>query len=276
MLDSILNKIYERAALCRAFEEEALRRVRSGEITCTYYSSAGQEYIPATVSVWLDERGITDRQIFVPHRCHSHYHCFGGDPRALALELRGDPRGCAGGMGGSASIHWPPANLYGHDGLMGTQVPIAVGACYANRKPTICFLGDAAAEEDYVLAALGWASTQSLPILFVAEDNDLAILTKKRVRRSWNIHEVAKGFGLTADVVSDVPEELWRALDDCKWPLLLNVRTTRKYWHAGAGCDDPNAFDRHLVVSAALEFGFVTDTRFAALDKVAKAWRQDQ
>ena len=46
--------------------------------------------------------------------------------------------------------------MYGHDGLMGSQVPIAIGACYASKKPTIVFLGDASAEEDYVLAALGW------------------------------------------------------------------------------------------------------------------------
>ena len=33
--------------------------------------------------------------------------------------------------------------MYGHDGLMGSQVPIAIGACYASKKPTIVFLGDA-------------------------------------------------------------------------------------------------------------------------------------
>ena len=62
-------------------------------------------------------------------------------------------------MGGSASIHSKSINMYGHDGLMGSNGPIGVGACYATKKPTIIFLGDAAAEEDYVLGAIGWAST---------------------------------------------------------------------------------------------------------------------
>ena len=30
-----------------------------------------------------------------------------------------------------------------------------------------------------------------------------------------------------------------------KKPLLLNINTVRKYWHAGAGIDDENVFDRY-------------------------------
>ena len=28
-------------------------------------------------------------------------------------------------------------------------------------------------------------------------------------------------------------------------PMLLNINTIRKYWHAGAGIDDENVFDRY-------------------------------
>ncbi len=248
-----LQRIYERAALCRAFEEEVLRKIESKEITFPVYSSLGQEYIPATVSVWLEDQGITDRQVFIQHRGHSQYICFGGDLDALVLELLGDPRGCSNGMGGSASIQSVPANIYGHDGMLGSQIPIAVGVCFANRKPTICFMGDAAAEEDYVLASLGWASTHKLPILFIVEDNNLSILTKKKVRRSWDIALVAQGFGMDARNVSDDPQQLYSVLYPVKlWPSLINVHTTRLRWHAGAGVDDPNAFDRHHEISATL------------------------
>ena len=41
-------------------------------------------------------------------------------------------------------------------------------------------MGDASAEEDYALGALGWASTKELPILFIVEDNNLSILTEKK------------------------------------------------------------------------------------------------
>ena len=63
-------------------------------------------------------------------------------------------------MGGSASIQSKQKQIYGHDGLMGSHGPIATGACYGNKKFTMCFTGDAAAEEDYFVAAIGWASTK--------------------------------------------------------------------------------------------------------------------
>ncbi len=247
--DMNLNRIYERAALCRAFEEEVVRRIKAKEISFPVYSSLGQEYIPATVSVWLEDQGIADRQIFIQHRGHSQYLCFGGDLDALVLELLGDPRGCANGMGGSASIQSVSANIIGHDGMLGSQVPIAVGACFANRKPTICFAGDAAMEEDYALAGISWAITKKLPILFIVEDNGLSVLTEKKVRRSWEISDVATGFGLVARDVTDNPIQLYGALpNQSSWPALVNVRTTRLRWHSGAGIDNPNSFDRHKEV----------------------------
>ena len=245
-----LRRIYERAALCRAFEEEVALRAEAKEFQFPVYLSLGQEYAPATVATWLDDHGITDRQVFVQHRAHSQYICFGGDLRELVLELRGDPLGCSGGMGGTNCLQSKAAGIYGHDALLGTQVPIAVGAAYGNRKPTVCFLGDAAAEEDYALAAFGWAATQQLPILFIVEDNNLSILTEKKVRRSWDIVSVACAFGLNGVQSSDDPVELYELLDrgGAFAPGLINVRTTRMRWHAGPGVDDPNAFDRHAEI----------------------------
>ena len=123
----------------------------------------------------------TKKQIFIQHRGHATYLAFGGDLKKLILELLGSNKGCANGMGGSASIQCREKNIYGHDGLMGSHGPIAVGACFGNNFPTLCFIEDAAAEEDYFLASLGWASTKKLPIWFIVEDNNLSILTEKRL-----------------------------------------------------------------------------------------------
>jgi len=149
-------------------------------------------------------------------------------------------------MGGSASIHSIEKDIFGHDGLMGSQVPIAVGHAYQTRKPTIVVMGDASAEEDYVLGALGWASTKKLPVLFVVEDNNLSILTEKRVRRNWEMEDVAKSFNMEAFTVDDNPVMLRNVLEnwDFESPMLVNVNTIRKYWHAGAGTDG-DYFDRY-------------------------------
>ena len=71
--------------------------------------------------------------------------------------------------------------MYGHVGLIGDQVPVAAGfSLVKNDKITVCYFGDGAAEEDYVLATLGFASQKKLKILFICDDNNLSVLTQKR------------------------------------------------------------------------------------------------
>ena len=78
-------------------------------------------------------------------------------------------------MGGSASIY-SKNNMFGHDGHMGTQVPIGI---FFTSKPTIIFMGDASAEEVcFGCSRLG--CYKKLPILFIVEDNNLSILTEKK------------------------------------------------------------------------------------------------
>ena len=238
-------KIFQKASLCRNFEQIVFEKLQDKTISFPAYLSIGQEFISATIAQIMDEKNI-EPKIFIQHRGHSTYLSFGGDVVQLIDELLGRKSGCANGMGGSASLHSKQKNIYGHDGLMGSQVPIAVGACYANKKPTIVFMGDSSAEEDYVFSSIGWAATKNLPILFVVEDNNLSILTKKSVRRNWKMDKVAKGFGVNALDLSDNPLEISKALDGVfKKPMLLNINTIRKYWHSGAGIDNPDVFDRY-------------------------------
>jgi len=236
--------VFKRASLCRSFENETFQKIKEKVIKFPVYLSAGQEYIAATIAQILAEKNI-EPDIFIQHRGHSTYLAFGGDIAELVDELLGRKAGCSHGMGGSASIQCKEKNIYGHDGLMGSQGPIAVGACYASRKPTIVFTGDSAAEEDYFLSAIGWASTKNLPILFVVEDNNLSILTEKKVRRNWDMHAVAHGFKVEAYDISDDPLAIQKAMKNVfTKPILLNINTVRKYWHAGAGIDG-EPFDRY-------------------------------
>jgi pyruvate dehydrogenase E1 component alpha subunit len=236
--------VFKKASFCRHFENQVYKNIENKNIKIPVYLSAGQEYIPASIYTFLEEKGI-EPNIFIQHRGHSHYLSAGANPVELIDELLGRKTGCANGMGGSASIHSIEKNIFGHDGLMGSQVPIAVGHCYQTRKPTIVVMGDASAEEDYVLGAMGWASTKNLPILFIVEDNNLSILTEKKVRRNWEMDDVAKAFKMKGFNISDDPHSIRRHLEDVfDGPMLLNINTTRKYWHAGAG-QDGNYFDRY-------------------------------
>jgi acetoin:2,6-dichlorophenolindophenol oxidoreductase subunit alpha len=239
-------KIFETASLCRHFEINAYSNIKEKKINIPVYLSAGQEFIASTLAnIILDTLEIKPL-IFAQHRCHSTYISFGGNIIQLINELLGKKNGCTFGMGGSASIHSPKINMFGHDGHMGTQVPIGIGACFTSKKPTIIFLGDASAEEDYVLGALGWASTKNLPILFVVEDNNRSILTEKKIRRNWDIHSVAKSFKMKGFNINDDPSNIEKYKKYFfKEPMLLNVNTNRLFWHSGAGQDDPKTFDRY-------------------------------
>jgi|TARA_Y100000034_G_C6905027_1_gene419668 TPP-dependent pyruvate/acetoin dehydrogenase alpha subunit len=236
-------RVFRKASLCRNFEDCVFQNLQKKNISLPVYMSAGQEYIPATLSEVFKD---LNPYIFAQHRCHSWYLSFGGDILSLIDELLGRETGCAYGMGGSASIHSPENNMFGHDGLMGSQVPIAVGSCYSNKMPTIAVMGDASAEEDYVFGALGWASTKELPILFVVEDNNLSILTEKRVRRKWEMDAVATAFQMEGHDINDDPIDILNHCEETiSTPRLLNIKTHRLYWHAGAGIDDPDIFDRY-------------------------------
>jgi TPP-dependent pyruvate/acetoin dehydrogenase alpha subunit len=245
MKDTFRLEVFKKAALCRNFENETYSQIQNKNIKFPVYLSGGQEYIPSTIHSIFENKNI-DTNLFIQHRGHSHYLSKGADVTQLIDELLGKKEGCANGMGGSASIHSKEKNIFGHDGLMGSQVPIAVGHCYETRKPTIVVIGDASAEEDYVLGALGWASTKNLPILFVVEDNNLSILTEKKVRRNWEMDDVAKAFKMKGYNISDDPLEIYSILGNYNfdYPMLLNINTIRKYWHSGAGTDG-EYFDRY-------------------------------
>ena len=242
----ILN-VFEKASICRHFENEVFKRVSNKEITFPVYLSAGQEYAPATIGEIVKEKRIKPL-IFGQHRGHSIYLSFGGNIIKLIKELKGKKDGCTYGMGGSLSIHSTKINMYGHDGFMGSNACIGTGACFSSKKPTIIFIGDAALEEDYVLASLSWVSKKELPILFVVDDNNYAVLTKKEERRDWKAKELANALKITSFDLKDDPKKIYNNINKhlFKKPLLVNIHTNRIFWHAGAGKDKEKVFDRYL------------------------------
>mgnify|MGYP000256394923 CR=1 FL=1 len=266
-------EVFKKTAFSRHFELNVFENVKNKKIKLPVYLSAGQETISASISEICKRKKIKPL-IFPQHRCHSIYLSFGGDIKKLILELLGSSEGCTYGMGGSASIHSEKINMYGHDGHMGTQAPIGTGACFQSRKPTVVFLGDASAEEDYVLGALGWASTKKLPILFVVEDNNLSILTEKKIRRNWNMHDVARSFKMKGYEIDDNPKSIKKYEKYFfKEPMLLNINTNRIFWHSGAGIDSDKTFDRYktlkkLFGKKAEEFDILTS------NKMKKKWQK--
>jgi TPP-dependent pyruvate/acetoin dehydrogenase alpha subunit len=239
--------IFERMCRVRFFEEGVIQAVKDKIVRCNVYLSTGQEAAAAALSMI-----ISDYQAFPQHRAHDVFLTFGAPPERLRDELLGRSSGTSQGRAGSNCLQWHAdgISIYGHHGLIGENVPQAVGAALGNSRNTVCFFGDGAAEEDYVLASMGFAATHQLPVLFVCVDNDLSILTPVAARRSWQITEIAKAFGMPAVDCADNP---WAVLYHAekltsRLPALINCRVCRDYWHTGVGIDGPPEWGRYALV----------------------------
>lgn len=259
-MDTIIIDIFRKICFNRHFELKVAELHKQKIVKNPVYLSLGGEHVPVAVA------HAFQGPVFAQHRCHSWYLSFGGDPEGLLKELMGREDGCNKGRGGSASVSIKEKEFFGHSGLLGDQIPIAVGFAHASNRPTVVVAGDAAMEEDYALAALGYAASKKAPILFVVEDNDLSILTKKEVRRKWDIVDVAKSMGVVALELDDDPLIIHMHVQNFVWnmkrkeeidgsihrqdkdaasrPVLLNINICRHLWHAGSGCDGPPRWNR--------------------------------
>lgn len=237
---NIRRSIFKKMCQTRFFELEVQKNRKISKIKNLIYLSLGQEAVYSTIS-----EVFKNSNVFFQHRGHGIYLSFGGNPKKLRDELLGLKSGTNKGMGGSPCIFDKSKNIYGHVGLIGDQVPVAAGFSLVKKKTTVCFFGDGAAEEDYVLATLGFAAHKKLKILFVCDDNDLSVLTKTKDRRSWNLAKVAKSFGLTTADITDDPITIYKTSKKIKnkLPALINIKTCREFWHEGHNKDKKNKND---------------------------------
>jgi acetoin:2,6-dichlorophenolindophenol oxidoreductase subunit alpha len=270
----------EQAWFNRFFELGVAKQLDDGIVKPPVYLSIGTEHIPPMINYSMSYcYGLNPGEFYIltQHRCHSYYLSIGGDPVSLARELCGLGTGCNRGYGGSASISCKEKRMIGHSGLLGDQVPIGVGIAAASNVPTVIVLGDGAAEEDYVLGALGHAVTKQAPAIFVVEDNDLSILTRKSIRRSWSIVDVARSMGIYAQDIQDTPKEIFSAFRQaaarCETgPHLININCERERWHAGSGVDSKPTRSTLVNTSKSMSIR-QEDVNKIGMD-VAKIWRQ--
>lgn len=249
-------RIYENVCRARQFDIQVIKAVENKRVIAPVYLSLGQEAVAAALS-----EVIKDFHIFSQHRAHDLYVSLGCCLEELRDELIGLPSGFSGGRAGSSCLRYMKdgIKLYGHHGLIGENVPQAVGAALASNEETVCIFGDGSAEEDYVSVSIGFAASRQLPVLFICMDNDLSILTPKVDRRRWEISDLAKGYGMEAYDIADCPWTLLSILEkwDRKKPLLINCRVCRERWHSGIGIDSERDWKRNEIMKdQIIELGY--------------------
>ena len=110
------------------------------------------------------------------------------------------------GKGRQMPVHYGSKELYYQtvSSPLGTQIPQAVGAAYSYKmsgeeQVSICYFGEGAASEGDFHAALNFAATLDVPVIFFCRNNGYAISTPAEEQfRGDGIASRASGYGMHA------------------------------------------------------------------------------
>jgi 2-oxoisovalerate dehydrogenase E1 component len=255
-LMTMLRQIME----IRALEDNIADLLNKAVLKGASHLYAGQEAVAVgAISALRDDDLITST-----HRGHGHGHAHGDraaktpDDRQthynrMMAEVMGRSGGYCKGKGGSMHIADVKHGNLGATGIVGGNIPVAVGAALAQKlqgtdRVVICFFGDGASNEGTFHEGLNMASLWNLPVIFVAENNlyGMSVPWVKASKRQ-NIAERAAAYDIPGEVVDGmdviaVRGAVARAVERARrgeGPTLIEAKTYRYYGHSHS---DPRAY----------------------------------
>jgi len=221
----------------RRFEETVFELASEAKITGSAQLYSGQEAVAVgACSIMRDDDYMTST-----HRGHGHFIAHGGATKAMLAELAGRATGYCRGKGGSMHLADPRAGNLGATGIVGGNIPVAVGAALAcklekREQAVICFFGDGAANNGAFHESLNLAAIWDLPVVFICENNHFALsFPAKKGFKAGNIFSRAQSYGMEGvscdgmhvlEVREMVGAALRRARDG-KGPTLIEAVTFR-------------------------------------------------
>jgi pyruvate dehydrogenase E1 component alpha subunit len=243
--------LYKKIYLMRRAEKRIQDVYFSDVMKTPVHLSLGEEAIVAGVAGALSKYD----QVYGTCRGHALYLARSEDLDSFYGELCGRSTGIARGKAGSMHISYPEAGFIASSAIVASIIPVALGAAFSvkySKKPYVVavFFGDGATEEGVFWESLNMAALHKLPLLFICEDNGLAIHAKIKDRQSYSIPEAAKSFGLHvhSDDTTD-PEEIYHhtadALKNIKStgiPSFLHLKYHRYLEHVGVNEDYNSAY----------------------------------
>ncbi|MBI3083476.1 MAG: hypothetical protein HYY90_03850 [Candidatus Omnitrophica bacterium] len=189
-------RLYRKLMLARRAEERIRQEYGKDEMKTPVHLGIGQEAIPAGVCSAVPP-GTT---FFGTYRNHALFLALTEDSDRLFGELYGKVTGTAKGKAGSMHLGAPADGLMATSAVVGTTIPVAVGVALANQYRqsdalVVSFFGDGAVEEGVFWESFNFACLKKLRLLFVCEDNGLAIHTPADQRQGFrSLPEAARGF----------------------------------------------------------------------------------
>ena len=136
------------------------------------------------------------------HRGHGHAIAKGADVNKMMAELMGKYDGYCHGKGGSMHIAAVDKGMLGATGIVGSGMPIAVGAALSasvlgRDYVTVCFHGDGGTNQGVWHESINLAAVWNLPVIFLCENNQMAISCPyEKAAKNPDIAQRAIGYGI--------------------------------------------------------------------------------
>jgi pyruvate dehydrogenase E1 component alpha subunit len=268
-------ELFRQALRIRLVEERIIALYPSDCIQSPVHLSIGQEAVAVGLCAALRREDL----LFPTYRGHALYLAKGGDLPAMMAELYGRRNGVSQGKAGSMHLTAPEVGMMGASAVVASTIPHAVGAALAAklaRREQICVavFGEGATEEGCYHESLNFAALQNVPVLFVCENNGLAVHARQSERQSFKVVDHVRAYGIPARqlqegwdfvAVADAAETAIEGIRRDGRPRFLEVMTCRYREHVGPGEDFAAGYRaREEVAMWMTKDPLVTDTALCA------------
>ncbi len=179
--------LYKKVYLIRTAEEAIIQYYSEDEMKTPMHMSMGEEALVVGVC-----HALTDKdQVLGTYRSHALFLAKTQDVNMFFAEMYGKTSGSADGKSGSMHLSKPSKGMILSSAIVGSSISTAVGVALANKmqknnKITAVFFGDGAVDAGTFWESLNFACLSKLPILFVLEDNGIAVHTDQSLRYGYN------------------------------------------------------------------------------------------
>lgn len=245
--DETYRELFYEALRIRLVEEKIIELYPSDLIQSPVHLSIGQEAVAVGVCANLNQ----DDWIFINYRGHAFYLAKKGPMPELFAELMGRKTGQSRGKAGSMHLASPDQGVMGASAVVGSTISHAVGAALISKikkesKIFITNFGDGALEQGVLHESLNFASLYKTPVLFLCEDNNLAVHSPPSERRAFSIEELVSSYGIPYFEIDHgydfigVKNQSKKAIGivrEARTPVFLKVNTARYKEHVGPGED---------------------------------------
>ncbi|MBU8828745.1 pyruvate dehydrogenase (acetyl-transferring) E1 component subunit alpha [Mycolicibacterium goodii] len=253
-----LRGYYRQMVLIRRFEERAAQGYTQAKIGGYCHLNLGEE---ATVVGLMAALRPTD-YLFTNYREHGYALAKGIDPNRVMAELYGRSTGTSKGWGGSMHMYDTETRLLGGYGIVGGQLPLAVGAALAvdyrgGDDVVMCQMGDGTSNIGAFHESLNLAALWNLPVVFVVINNKLGMgTTVEKASAEPELYRRASAYRMRGErvdgtdvlAVRDIARQLVEQARNEGRPALLEAISHRLRGHSVV---DPAKYRAESAVTAA-------------------------